>query len=109
MEGGFEPQDFRIDNVWERFARVGDLFAGVRDEAMDLTDAFDALGVQPDEEPPLPDTDAPLPRTAAPSTHAKTSEEIAAASKDPDAVRVRAAPRLLRGGDDRARPRRGDR
>ena len=27
FEGGFEPQDFRMDNVWERFARVGDLFA----------------------------------------------------------------------------------
>ena len=28
FEGGFEPQDFRIDNVWERFERVGDLFDG---------------------------------------------------------------------------------
>ena len=25
--GGFEPQDFRIDNVWERFAKVRDLWA----------------------------------------------------------------------------------
>ena len=32
-QGGFEPQDFRIENVWERFARVGDLFAGVLTEA----------------------------------------------------------------------------
>ena len=30
FEGGFEPQDFRIDNVWGRFAELGDLFAGVR-------------------------------------------------------------------------------
>src|SRR5437763_3493827 len=25
-EGGFEPADFRIENVWERFDEVGDLF-----------------------------------------------------------------------------------
>ena len=37
-EGGFEPQDFRIDNVWDRFAERGDLFAGVRTEATDLTE-----------------------------------------------------------------------
>ena len=92
-QGGFEPQDFRIDNVWDRFARMGDLFDGVRTEAMDLTGAFEALGIRVDEEaggkrphvvemvsrsPP-----GPLPRTAAKSTHAKTSAEIAAASKDP--------------------------
>jgi len=79
MEGGFEPQDFRIDNVWERFERVGDLFAGVREGAfMDLTHAIDALGVTVQEPP-----STPLPRTAATSTRTKTSAEITAASKDP--------------------------
>ncbi len=82
FEGGFEPQDFRIDNVWDRFERLGDLFDGVRTEAMDLTHALEALGVV-DEDEPEPAMDAPLPRTAAPSTRAKTSEEVAAASKDP--------------------------
>ena len=82
FEGGFEPQDFRIDNVWDRFERVGDLFDGVRTEAMDLTHALEALGVVA-EDAPEPAMDAPLPRTAAPSTRAKTSEEVAAASKDP--------------------------
>ncbi|HEY7668603.1 MAG TPA: non-homologous end-joining DNA ligase [Actinomycetota bacterium] len=83
-EGGFEPQDFRIDNVWERFARVGDLFAGVRTEGADLTDALAAVGVAIEpEDPPMPDVDAPLPRTAAPSTKRRTSEEIAAATRDP--------------------------
>ena len=82
FEGGFEPQDFRIDNVWDRFERLGDLFDGVRTEAMDLTHALEALGVVAEEEPE-PAMDAPLPRTAAPSTRAKTSEEVAAASKDP--------------------------
>src|SRR4029453_10841051 len=45
-QGGFEPQDFRIDNVWERFDRVGDLFEGVLTEEMDLGNALDALGVK---------------------------------------------------------------
>ncbi len=80
-EGGFEPQDFRIDNVWERFARVGDLFEGVRAEAMDLTNALEALDVKVEDEEPV--RRAPLPRTAASSVETKTSDEIVAASKDP--------------------------
>jgi bifunctional non-homologous end joining protein LigD len=76
--GGFEPQDFRIDNVFERFATVGDLFSGVLGPGVDLAKALDALGVEVEEE-----TDSPLPRTAAPSAAQKTSAEIAEASKDP--------------------------
>jgi len=90
FEGGFEPSDFRIDNVWERFDRVGDLFEGVRLEAMDLTAALDALDVDPSSDETqaaragdTPDADAPLPRTAAKSVAGRTSDEIAAASKDP--------------------------
>jgi DNA ligase D-like protein (predicted ligase)/DNA ligase D-like protein (predicted polymerase)/DNA ligase D-like protein (predicted 3'-phosphoesterase) len=77
--GGFEPQDFRIDNVWERFARVGDLWAPVREgPAQDLTEAMEALDVQVEDDP-----GGPLPRTAAKTVEAKTSDEIALASKDP--------------------------
>ena len=78
--GGFEPQDFRIDNVWERFERVGDLWAGVREgPGADLHAALDALGVTVEaDEPP-----GALPRTAAPSVARKTADEIALASKDP--------------------------
>ncbi|MGH2540780.1 MAG: non-homologous end-joining DNA ligase, partial [Actinomycetota bacterium] len=84
FEGGFEPTDFRIDNVWERFDRVGDLFEGVRTEAMDLTTALEAVGVDPSTgDGAVPDFDAPLPRTAAKSVAGRTSGEIAAASKDP--------------------------
>ncbi len=84
FEGGFEPTDFRIDNVWERFERVGDLFEGVRTEAMDLGAALEAVGVDPSAaDGPAPDVDAPLPRTAAPTVADRTSDEIAAASKDP--------------------------
>jgi bifunctional non-homologous end joining protein LigD len=81
FEGGFEPQDFRIDNVWGRFAEVGDLFEGVRTEEMDLTNAFDALGVK--DEYLEPSVNARLPRTAARTTTTKTQDEIVAASKDP--------------------------
>ena len=79
--GGFEPQDFRIDNVWERFAKVGDLWTGVRDgPGADLAAALGALGVEVEEDDPVR---GPLPRTAAPSVETKTSDEIALASKDP--------------------------
>jgi bifunctional non-homologous end joining protein LigD len=81
LEGGFEPQDFRIDNVWERFERVGDLFEGVRTQETDLSSAFEALGVRDTDDDP--GTNAPLPRTAARATARKTSDEIVAASKDP--------------------------
>ncbi len=67
FEGGCEPQDFRIDNVWERLAAVGDLFEGVRTEAMDLTNAMEALGVTSGEVEP----------------RRRTSEDVIAASKDP--------------------------
>jgi len=82
FEGGFEPQDFRIDNVWDRFAERGDLFEGVRTEEMDLTNAFEALGVKPGEDDE-PRSTTPLPRTPARKAAEKTSDEIVAASKDP--------------------------
>jgi bifunctional non-homologous end joining protein LigD len=81
--GGFEPQDFRIDNVWGRFDRVGDLFEGVRTEEMDLTNALDALGVKVEDEEE-PRVRASLPRTSARAAAGKTSDEIVAASKDPN-------------------------
>jgi bifunctional non-homologous end joining protein LigD len=62
---------------------LGDLFAGVREGPyMDLANPMEALGLPPEA---TEGTAAPakLPRTAAPSTRRKTSEEIAAASKDP--------------------------
>jgi DNA ligase D-like protein (predicted ligase)/DNA ligase D-like protein (predicted polymerase)/DNA ligase D-like protein (predicted 3'-phosphoesterase) len=76
--GGFVPRDFRIENVWERFERVGDLWAGVRHGPfMNLANALEALDVEVEGD------DAPLPRTTARSAAARTSAEIAAASKDP--------------------------
>src|SRR5204863_7914730 len=77
--GGFVPQDFRIENVWERFADMGDLWRGVHEGPfMDLEPAMRALGVTVE-----PDPSGPLPRTAAASVADKTSDDIALASKDP--------------------------
>ncbi|MEX2275914.1 MAG: non-homologous end-joining DNA ligase [Actinomycetota bacterium] len=75
-EGGFEPQDFRIDNVFERFASVGDLFEGVRTTPQSIDDAFEALGVALDPAGTVTDAGD---RTSA----TRTSGEVIASSKDP--------------------------
>ena len=36
VDAGVTPQDFRIDNVWERFEKLGDLFEGVRTSPQEL-------------------------------------------------------------------------
>ncbi|MDP9295350.1 MAG: non-homologous end-joining DNA ligase, partial [Actinomycetota bacterium] len=46
VERGVSPQDFRIDNVWERWERVGDLFRPVLEERQDLSAALEALGME---------------------------------------------------------------
>ncbi len=77
FEGGFEPHDFRVENVWERFARLGDLWAPVLGPGEDLAPAMEALGVEVEE------PSGSLPRTASPSVAAKTTDEIVAESRDP--------------------------
>ena len=72
VDTGVTPQDFRIDNVWERFGKLGDLFEGVRTSPQELGPALEAVGLSPEK--------AVKPRG---STH-RTSEEVIAASKDPD-------------------------
>ena len=90
-EGGFEPEDFRMDNVWERWERTGDLFSPVREGPFnDLTVAFEALGITPGGEADV--LDQRLPRTASASTRVRSTQEVVAASKDPkllDYVRKR--------------------
>ncbi|MEX0991628.1 MAG: non-homologous end-joining DNA ligase [Actinomycetota bacterium] len=70
VEAGLTPQEFRIDNVFERFATTGDLFAGMLNEPQDIGAALEALDVT--AEPPR--------GTAAAS---RTSSEVIASSKDP--------------------------
>jgi bifunctional non-homologous end joining protein LigD len=82
LEGGFEPRDFRIDNVWERFAERGDLFEGVRTGGVDLGPAFEALNVRVEDEEPR--VGSPLPRTAASTVTRKSPDEIVAESRDPN-------------------------
>jgi bifunctional non-homologous end joining protein LigD len=51
---GVAPQDFRIDNVFRRLKRVGDLFRPVIEEPQDLRRAMKTLGVDLSKAPPLP-------------------------------------------------------
>jgi bifunctional non-homologous end joining protein LigD len=82
VEGGFEPQDFRIDNVWERFRERGDLFRGVLTESVDISGALEALDVKSEDDDPR--VQDPLPRTSARSAGGKTSQEIVETSRDPN-------------------------
>jgi DNA ligase D-like protein (predicted ligase)/DNA ligase D-like protein (predicted polymerase)/DNA ligase D-like protein (predicted 3'-phosphoesterase) len=70
VEAGLTPRDFRIDNALERFEKIGDLFEGVRTEPQDLTQALEAVG--------LPSAKAFAARKR------RTSQEVIAASKDPN-------------------------
>ena len=72
IDAGITPQDFRIENVWERFDKLGDLFEGVRTEPQDLAAALEAVGL-------------PAEKAFADPSQAtrRTSAEVIAASKDP--------------------------
>jgi bifunctional non-homologous end joining protein LigD len=73
VDAGVTPQDFRIDNVWERFEELGDLFQGVRTSPQELGAALEAVG--------LPSHRA---IQVGGSSRRRTSEDVIAASKDPD-------------------------
>ena len=68
VEAGVTPQDFRIDTVWDRFARLGDLFEPVRTSPQDLGPALEALGLPSERAVPV----------------TRSSAEVIAASRDPD-------------------------
>jgi bifunctional non-homologous end joining protein LigD len=68
VEDGVTPSDFRIDTVWERFARVGDLFEPVRTAPQDLTAALEALGLPSDRSIEV----------------RRTGADVIASSRDPD-------------------------
>src|ERR687887_2222458 len=46
LDADLEPEDFRIDNIWERVAR-GDRFAPMLTDRQRLDAAMDALGIRP--------------------------------------------------------------
>jgi bifunctional non-homologous end joining protein LigD len=97
VEAGVTPQDFRIDNVWTRFEKVGDLFEGVRTKPQDLTSALEALGLPSEKAfaatPKRPSKNLPKASSKKPTAKSskersekprRTSEEVIAASKDPN-------------------------
>jgi bifunctional non-homologous end joining protein LigD len=80
--GGFLPVDFRIDNVLERFDRLGDLFEGVRTSPQNIDAAFEALGIP--RGTGSRHTGSGGAGSDGPSEgSARSSEEVIAASKDP--------------------------
>jgi DNA ligase D-like protein (predicted ligase)/DNA ligase D-like protein (predicted polymerase)/DNA ligase D-like protein (predicted 3'-phosphoesterase) len=87
LEDGITPQDFRIDNAFERWNRVGDLFAGVLREQQDLSTALEAVGMPSEKaiaEPTPRSGSAPTPAATTDGKRNRTSEEVIAASKDPN-------------------------
>lgn len=67
VERGVTPRDFTIASVWERFAKLGDLFEGVRTKPQSLDAALESMG--------LPSTRSPARRSGA---------DVIAASRDPN-------------------------
>jgi bifunctional non-homologous end joining protein LigD len=80
--GGFLPVDFRIDNVWERFERLGDLFEGVRASPQVIDAAFEALGIARATGSRRTGSGGSGPDGPAESS-GRSSDEVIAASKDP--------------------------
>jgi bifunctional non-homologous end joining protein LigD len=81
VEQGVAPRDFTIETVWERFAKVGDLFEGVRTAPQDLSEALRAMGLPKGRSAgrvkgPSQDRGAARPT--------RTSERVIAESRDPN-------------------------
>jgi DNA ligase D-like protein (predicted ligase)/DNA ligase D-like protein (predicted polymerase)/DNA ligase D-like protein (predicted 3'-phosphoesterase) len=79
LDEDLEPGDFRIDDVWDRFAG-GDRFAPVLDDRQSLTEAMAALGLTPApaDAPPGPARPRfPRSRSARPSSRASLDEYVA--------------------------------
>ena len=54
VKGGLSPSNFRIDNAFKRWKRVGDLFRPVIAEPQDIGPAMKTLGVDLSKAPALP-------------------------------------------------------
>jgi bifunctional non-homologous end joining protein LigD len=79
LDDDIEPNDFRIDNVWDRFAG-GDRFRSVLDDKQSLTQAMEALGLTPGtpEEPRGRSRPRfPAKRATRPSSRATLDEYVA--------------------------------
>jgi bifunctional non-homologous end joining protein LigD len=77
LDDDLEPDDFRIDNVWDRFAD-GDRFRPVLDDKQSLTAAMEALGLTPGApEEPRGRPRFPAKRTTRPASRASLDEYVA--------------------------------
>jgi bifunctional non-homologous end joining protein LigD len=79
LDDDLEPGDFRIDNVWERFA-AGDRFRPVLDDKQSLSEAMEALGLTPGATDPPRDRSRPRfpPKRSARPTGRASLDEYAA-------------------------------
>ncbi|HWD48072.1 MAG TPA: non-homologous end-joining DNA ligase [Actinomycetota bacterium] len=79
LDDDIEPGDFRIDNVWDRFAD-GDRFAPVLDDKQSLAPAMEALGLTPGAPDPQRERSRPrfpAKRTSRPASRASLDEYVA--------------------------------
>jgi bifunctional non-homologous end joining protein LigD len=77
LDNDLEPGDFRIDNVWDRFAE-GDRFAPVLDDKQSLLPAMEALGLTPGApEEPRGRPRFPSKRTTRPASRSSLDEYVA--------------------------------
>ena len=82
VERGVRPGDFRIDNVFARLKKIGDLFRPVIEEPQDIGPAMEALGADVSKAPPMPGV-IQRGRGRAKPRERETSEEVIARSRDP--------------------------
>jgi bifunctional non-homologous end joining protein LigD len=78
LDDDIEPGDFRIDNVWDRFAE-GDRFTPVLEDKQSLTAAMEALGLTPGapDERDRSRPRFPAKRTTRPASRASLDEYVA--------------------------------
>jgi bifunctional non-homologous end joining protein LigD len=76
LDDDLEPEDFRIDNVWERFA-AGDMFEPVLTDRQSLAPAMEALGLTPGAQEERSRSRFPPKRTGRPAARASLDEYVA--------------------------------
>jgi bifunctional non-homologous end joining protein LigD len=76
LDDDLEPEDFRIDNVWDRFAK-GDRFAPVLEDRQSLSAAMEAFGLTPGGAEEKGRPRFPPKRTTRPPSRATLDEYVA--------------------------------
>jgi bifunctional non-homologous end joining protein LigD len=76
LDTDLEPEDFRIDNVWDRLAE-GDRFAPVLTDKQSLSAAMEALGLIPGAPEGRSRSRFPPKRTSRPASRARLDEYVA--------------------------------